>query len=298
MTLAPRDQMPFMEMEARDEQQILAAIEGQVVTEFIYKVEGKIGLSLTGVNHMCFKMGHIKVDPSSARIEYDEREDEYTAYIVAINEKYELSAMGVSTQPRMMEIHFKDDQGRWVKNADGSWKMIVQRDRFAKTKSMSKAQRNAKRQVIPEAIIKAYLDYFMKLKEGKPAEAPSFEGLDLDQPPKEVKSEQVPVKEKPKARVGDPPRRAPLKPAAEKPKGETPHGLPESVEEVRERIADFIAGSETLLVVSDRGEYFRVGKRKTLDRELEDHADMIVVNMGGTWDEEANCWKIPKGVKD
>ncbi len=116
MTLATRINTPFMEMEARDEQQILATLEGKVLTEFVYKVEGKLGLSLVGVNHMCFKMGHIKVDPASARIEYDEREDEYTAYIVAVNEKYELSAMGVSTQPRMMEIHVKDDQGKWVKH--------------------------------------------------------------------------------------------------------------------------------------------------------------------------------------
>jgi len=196
MTLAPRDPTPFMEMEARDEQQILSAIEGQVVMDFVYKVEGKLGLSLVGVNHMCFKMGHIKVDPASARIEYDEKEDEYTAFIVAINEKYHLSAMGVSTQPRMMEVHVKEGKN-WVKNKDGSWKMTMKRDRFAKVKAMSKAQRNAKRQVIPEAVIKAYLDYFIQVKEGKDVDPPSFDGFDLDRPPKEVESEQVPPREKP-----------------------------------------------------------------------------------------------------
>jgi len=296
MTLAPRAPTPFMEMEARDEQQILATIEGQVVTEFIYKVEGKIGLSLTGVNHMCFKMGHIKVDPNSARIEYDEREDEYTAFIVAVNSKYDLSAMGVSTQPRMMEIHAKDDQGRWVKNPDGSWKMTTQRDRFAKTKSMSKAQRNAKRQVIPEAVIKAYLDYFMKLKEGQDTEAPSFESLDLDQPPKKVNSEQVPPKEKPNAKVGPPPRREKRKPTAEKPKQEekTPKGPPESVEDVTERIASSIAGYDELVKITEYEDYYRIGRRKTMDTEIENHLDFLISEMGGAFDNDSNSWRLPK----
>lgn len=114
--------------------------------------------------------------------------------------------------------------------------------------------------------------------------------------PKYVESEQKEVKpkeEKPRAKVGPPPRQESPKPASDEPK-EEPQGPLRSVEEVRERIADSIIGSDTLLVVSDRGESFRVGKRKTLDREIEDHVDMIITNMGGSWNKEANCWIIPK----
>ena len=103
--------------------------------------------------------------------------------------------------------------------------------------------------------------------------------------------------EKPKARVGDPPRRTPPKPPAEKPKEETPQGPPESIEEVREKIAYFLPGHSELVVVSDRGDYYRVGRRKMLDEEIENHVDMVIITMGGAWDKEANCWKIPKRVK-
>ena len=103
--------------------------------------------------------------------------------------------------------------------------------------------------------------------------------------------------EKPKSRVGDPPRRTPPKPPAEKPKEETPQGPPESIEAVREKIAYFLPGHSELVVISTRENYYRIGRRRMLDKEIENHVDMIVATMGGIWDKEANCWKIPKGVK-
>jgi hypothetical protein len=103
--------------------------------------------------------------------------------------------------------------------------------------------------------------------------------------------------EKPKSRVGDPLRRTPPKPHAEKSKEETPKGPPKSLEEVRERIAYFLPGHSELVVVSDRGGFYRVGRRRMLDEEIENHVDMVIITMGGTWDKEANCWKIPKDVK-
>ena len=85
--------------------------------------------------------------------------------------------------------------------------------------------------------------------------------------------------------------------AMEKPKEETPHGPPESIEEVREKIAYFLPGHGDLVVVSDREDYYRVGRKRRLDREIENHINMVVATMGGTWDREFNCWKIPKVVK-
>ncbi len=103
--------------------------------------------------------------------------------------------------------------------------------------------------------------------------------------------------DKSKARVGDPPRRTPSKLPPEKPKEENPHGSPESIEEVREKIAYFFPGHSELVVVSDREDYYRVGRKRSLDKEIEDHVNMVVATMGGIWDRKANCWKIPKGVK-
>lgn len=117
--------------------------------------------------------------------------------------------------------------------------------------------------------------------------------------PKFVESEQAdvePREEKPKARVGDPPRKTPPKPVAEKPKPEkeTPKGPPISVEDVTERIAALLPGHSELVVVSDRGDYYRVGRRKTLDKEIENHVDFIVSEMGGEWDNDRNEWRIEK----
>jgi hypothetical protein len=109
--------------------------------------------------------------------------------------------------------------------------------------------------------------------------------------------ERVLAMEKPKAKVGDPPRRIPPKPPAEKPKEETLQGPPESIEELREKIAYFLPGHSELVVVSSRGDYYRVGRRRMLDEEIENHVDMVIITMGGAWDKEANCWKIPKKVK-
>ena len=170
----------FYELDAKDEQQILAALEGQIVEELVYEVEGKKGLSYTCVNHMSFKMGHIKVLPESMKIEYDKEEDEYTAYIIAVNSKYDLSAPGVAVQPRMEQIHVLDDAKRYLKDKEGNWVWTSRKDRFAKVKAMSKATRNAKRAVIPEAMARAYLQYFLDLKAGKTVKPPSFEETDLD----------------------------------------------------------------------------------------------------------------------
>ena len=82
----------------------------------------------------------------------------------------------------------------------------------------------------------------------------------------------------------------------EKPEEESRQGPPESIEEVRERIAYFFPGHSELVVVSDRDNYYRVGRKRMLEREIENHVNMIVATMGGSWDKESNCWQIPKGV--
>lgn len=116
--------------------------------------------------------------------------------------------------------------------------------------------------------------------------------------PKHVESQQKeakPSEEKPRAKVGPPPRKTQPKPAAEEPKKEeSPQEPPRSVEDVTERIAAFLPGHSELIVVSDRGDYYRIGRRRTLDKEIEDHLDFVVSEMGGEWNNENNEWRIQK----
>lgn len=116
--------------------------------------------------------------------------------------------------------------------------------------------------------------------------------------PKHVESQQKevkPIEKKPRAKVGPPPRKTQPKPAAEEPKKEeSPQEPPRSVEDVTERIAAFLPGHSELIVVSDRGDYYRIGRRRTLDKEIEDHLDFVVSEMGGEWNNENNEWRIQK----
>lgn len=168
-----REQDTFIAMDAADEQQILREMEGEIVKDLYYDVNGKKGLSYAGVNHMAFKVGNIRVIPGTISIEYDEREDEYTAMVMAENTKYNLSAPGVAVVPRMM------------KHRDGS----TEKDIFAKIKAVSKATRNAKKAVMPEALIAAYLDYFIKLKQGAKTAQPQDSGPVGMKDPRKVDAE-------------------------------------------------------------------------------------------------------------
>ncbi|GAG39759.1 unnamed protein product, partial [marine sediment metagenome] len=112
---------------------------------------------------------------------------------------------------------------------------------------------------------------------------------------KNVEVEQIPPKEKPKARVGDPPRKTPPKQAKVEPKPEkSPKGPPKSLDDLTARIASFLPGHSELVVISDRVYYYRVEKKRTLDKEIENHVDFIVSEMGGEWHNESNEWRILK----
>ena len=52
----------FLEMDRRDQQQIVAALTGEVIGDLMYRVQGKDAISWAGINHICFFMGDIEVD--------------------------------------------------------------------------------------------------------------------------------------------------------------------------------------------------------------------------------------------
>ena len=83
-------------------------------------------------------------------------------------------------------------------------------------------------------------------------------------------------------------------PTPEPSEKEPPQGPPRSVEDVIERIAAVLPGYKELIKITDRGDYYRIGRQKMLDREIEDHLDFHVSEMGGEWDNENNEWRISK----
>lgn len=201
----------FLEMDRRDQQQIVAAMTGEVIDELIYKVKGKTAISWAGINHISFHMGDIEVnEPKETQWErivmFGDRVY-WSATIRARNTKYGLSSLGTAEAPELADTHVVDDKGKWVKALDGSWEMTLREDPHCRRKALSMAQRNGKRAVMPAAVLKKWLEYFLKIKKGETVDPP-FQ-------PKYVESTQKIVEkkeEKPKKRA---PRKVTKKKASE-----------------------------------------------------------------------------------
>lgn len=106
-----------------------------------------------------------------------------------------------------------------------------------------------------------------------------------------------PKEEKPKAKVGDPPHQKKRdKPLEETPEPETIEAPspPKNIEEVKEYLGSSIIGLDDYVKVSEYETFFRVGRMKLLDTEIETQIDGLVERMSGAWDNENNCWRIPR----
>ncbi len=75
---------------------------------------------------------------------------------------------------------------------------------------------------------------------------------------------------------------------------ESPQGSPRSVKDVREKLEASLPGHKDLVTVSEYDDYYRIGRKVTLDTEIENHLDFLVTEMGGEFDKEKNAWVIPK----
>jgi hypothetical protein len=127
----------FEIMERRDEEQILAEAQGNIINEMFYKfkVSGRevTGISWVGTKEIARRYGGIKI--ALPQVETDE---EYVhASVAATDTKNDLTLIGTSSQPRIMKLR------------DGGEKV----DPFARVKAVSKAQRNAIRALIPETFL-------------------------------------------------------------------------------------------------------------------------------------------------
>jgi len=140
-------------LDQRDEEQILAEIKGEIITEMFYEfpLEGKTvtGVSWVGTKEISRKYGGITMGLPKV----DDLGDHYAATIQATDKRNDVTLVGTAMQPKNMTL-----KGGQVKP-----------DVFAYTKAVSKAQRNAIRALIPERYLIEMYQLFKERAQPKPA---------------------------------------------------------------------------------------------------------------------------------
>ena len=157
-------------MEMRDEEQIVATLQGRVSEEFLYEFCRRhkwqngvrppecackdlvVGISWFGIQEASRVYGGIQVPVEKAKAR--ETPDEVEFMVEAIDSQTNSSRIGISSQPKNMTTR----QG-------------VFRDAFATQKALSKAQRNAIKQLLPQTMLKEWIQKYRNGGNGK-AQAP------------------------------------------------------------------------------------------------------------------------------
>lgn len=154
----------FTELDRRDQEQIIMEATGEASKELFYDVQGKKGLSYEGVNTVTFFMGDIETETWFQREKVELNGQVFWSTTVrAVNKTFSLAALGTAEVPEMMDVYDVDPKTKKrIQNEDGSFKMHKEFDRFCLRKSLSMAQRNAKRAVMPTPMLKKFLEFFVK----------------------------------------------------------------------------------------------------------------------------------------
>ena len=141
-----------------DDQAIVEMMTGQAIQDYVYsfKQGGKVveGLTLAGINEAANRRGGIQVDD----IQYEEREQSWLVIAKATDTVTGSSRYGAYEQAK---------------------RMSNRTDPFAFTKAVHKAQRNAVKQLLPVAVIKEVLNFYLHRKtesDGAQMELPSESG--------------------------------------------------------------------------------------------------------------------------
>lgn len=141
----------FQVVEHRDEEQIIASLEGKYLDEYVYSFQqgGKSieGLSWLGIQEAARAYGGIQCPIDKMKIERNDKD--IIVMIEAIDSQTNSSAIGASAQALFMTT----SRG-------------VMADSFAMQKAISKAQRNAKRQLLPQQLLKQWIEKHRKAKSG------------------------------------------------------------------------------------------------------------------------------------
>lgn len=158
----------YIELDRRDQQQIVMAAMGDVVDELFYEVRGRKALSWGGINTAAYLMGDIEIDPwvEWERIEMFGDRFYWSATVRARNTRFGLSSLGMAETPELMDVYDRDERNNKIPDSDrpGEFMSHLEPDEFCRRKALSKAQRNAKRAVMPTAVLSKWLQYFIDLK--------------------------------------------------------------------------------------------------------------------------------------
>ena len=158
--IAKADQ--FLEMEKRDEDQILAELQGKVIEEMFYETkDGKIIVSWVGIKEIARRYGGISMSEPKDVVMQDLGEN-VLIMVKATDTKNGYSMLGASTQSKLMDIHDLDDKKRWAKDASGRYIFHKDPDPFVYPKALSKSQRNAIRALIPETFFAKMIEEWKK----------------------------------------------------------------------------------------------------------------------------------------
>jgi len=250
----------FKLMEAADNAQILAEINGTMLKDMVYSVKGKTKLSYAGAKFAAIKLGDIHI--RNSEVSFNKDLDQWEASALAYNGNMNITLPGYAEQPRLMNVQEE---------------LIP--DEFARRKAASKAIRNALMAVMPADHIAAYMK----------AAIDGGQTRNLEPPRKQVKSTQ-----KTEARVGDPPRQEPPRPP--QPQSKQPQNPPKTLDELDYSLREKIPGLDETLVLSDRGKFLRIGKKRQLGTDEENMIELWINEFGGEWSNEDNCWKINKNI--
>ncbi len=152
----PQDQEnPYELMERKDDEQILAELQGRFLDEYVYEFpqDGKTvtGLSWIGTKEASREYGGIQVPLEKLRI-VEENDKSITVALESRDIFTGTSRIGVKRQPKMIRMR------------DGS----VKENPFYLEQAVSKAQRNAINAVIPYTFVKAWIQ--LKRKGATPQE--------------------------------------------------------------------------------------------------------------------------------
>lgn len=134
--------LAFQAMDKRDDELIVSFLEGQYSDEYVYEYEDKKhniirGLSIIGINEACREYEGIQCPIEKLRVV--DTETNVTMTIEAVDVKTKSSALGACVQDKKPYGYSFPDP-------------------FYYQKCLSKAQRNAKRQVLPQELIKKWID--------------------------------------------------------------------------------------------------------------------------------------------
>lgn len=125
----------FIEIDRRDEAQILEELHGKAIEALFYEFtqSGRqvVALSWAGVKYFTLQLGHVSIE----EVKLDEGADSYKAIAWAYSKDRDLRVMGAAEQSKTLPYGDK------------------KKDEFALAKVVSKCQRNALRNLLPETLI-------------------------------------------------------------------------------------------------------------------------------------------------